>query len=251
VPATIVTTTVTTTTISVATIATTTAFSPPPLFFPPYQPPSPSSYPEREQDITHIQTLADLLAQTITATPSTLPQQPIEQPIEQLVEQPIEQLVEQPIEQLVEQPIEQPVEQPVEQPNQQLSRQLPTLDEFLADLRHREPLDSIQACRDPIRLANYLVQTGQEDDAPEIVHAREMALATTGLFADCTATMAYYLATDNQSAFMREKAQQQASKRSSLKAIGASSLRVPKRAAAEKASAAWAGLSPQKRQRNQ
>jgi hypothetical protein len=107
-------------------------------------------------------------------------------------------------------------------------RQLSTLDEFLADLKHREPLDSVQTYRDPNRLANYLVQTGQEDDPLEIVHAREIALATTGLYANCTPTMAYYLAVGNQEAFLAEKTRQTATE--------VSTSRPPKRAAAQKTS---------------
>jgi hypothetical protein len=108
-----------------------------------------------------------------------------------------------------------------------------------ADLKHREPLDSVQAYRDPNRLANYLAQTGQEDEPPEIVHAREMALAKTGLYANCTPIMAYYLAIGNQEAFLAEKTRQTAT--------NASPQRAPKRAAAQKASAVWAELSPRKR----
>jgi len=68
-----------------------------------------------------------------------------------------------------------------------------------------------------------------------MVQARKMALTTTGLFADCTATIAYYLTTGNQSAFLREKTKQQAS---GLQAPKQASQQAPKRAAAEKASTA-------------
>ncbi|KAI1666409.1 hypothetical protein L13192_10093 [Pyrenophora tritici-repentis] len=37
---------------------------------------------------------------------------------------------------------------------------------------------------------NFLAETGQEEDPVELVEARNMALATQGLFAFCTATMA-------------------------------------------------------------
>jgi hypothetical protein len=79
-------------------------------------------------------------------------------------------------------------------PAQQHTRRLPTPDEFLADLKYRELLGSIQAYRNPNRLASYLAQTGQEDDAPEIVHAREIALAITRLYTNYISIMAYYLA---------------------------------------------------------
>jgi hypothetical protein len=101
--------------------------------------------------------------------------------------------------------------------------------------------------RGPNGLANYLAQTGQEDDPREIVHAREMALATAGLFSDCTPTMAYYLATGNNNAFIRERNRVRASEGVSNSEVSAH--RAPKRAAALKASTVWAELSPRKRQK--
>jgi hypothetical protein len=55
--------------------------------------------------------------------------------------------------------------------------------------------------------------------------------------------MAYYLATGNQEAFLVEKTRQTATE--------VSTQRAPKRAAAQKASTAWAELSPRERQRRQ
>jgi hypothetical protein len=127
------------------------------------------------------------------------------------------------------------------------TRQLPTLDEFLVDISNREPLLSMPKHRDPNERANYLAQTGQEDDSIELVNAREMALATTGLFADCTPTMAYYIATGNQIALIRERNRVRASEEASQSELSAH--RAPKRAAAQKASTVWAELGPRKRQR--
>jgi hypothetical protein len=86
-----------------------------------------------------------------------------------------------------------------------------------------------------------------------------MALTTTGIFADYTATMAYYLAIGNMDAFMVEKAKQQASKwlskrlsrTPSLEADIVSTHRAPKRAATQKASTAQAELGPRKQQRRE
>ena len=239
VPATVVTTISTTTIVSTAITATTTTttFCPPPLFPTFYLPPSlPSYLGERPvAGTTGIQTLADLLAQTSTAT-----QQPIQQSTQQQSTQ--QQSTQQQSTQ------QQSTQQ---QSAQQPSRQLPTLDEFLIDLKRWQPLQSIPAYRDPNSLASYLAQTGQEDDPLEIVHAREMALATTGLYANCTPTMAYHLAIGNMNAFTAEKTRLGAPERLSEQLSEAPIHQPLKRVAAQKASAAWAGLSPRKRQRRQ
>jgi hypothetical protein len=98
-------------------------------------------------------------------------------------------------------------------------------------------------------LASYLVETGQEDDPPELVNARDMALATTGVFANCTPTMAWNFCFGDKEAFYSERfAQVQAQ---NLIHHSMDSNQRPKRAAAQKASAAWDGLHPRKRQRTQ
>ena len=140
-----------------------------------------------------------------------------------------------------------------EQTTQQHSRQLPTLDEFLRDLEHRQSLESIPICRNPFELASYLEQTGQEDDPIELVQAREAALATTGIFADCTPTIAYHLTIGSMDTYRAEKARQQSlvGAIAPTKANQLEPNRAPKRAAAQKASTAWAELSPRKRQRRE
>ena len=60
--------------------------------------------------------------------------------------------------------------------------------------------------------------------------------------------MAYHLAIGNTNAFMAEKIRLGAPKQLSKQLSEAH--RAPKRAAAQKASAAWADLSPRKRQRH-
>ena len=93
--------------------------------------------------------------------------------------------------------------------------------------------------REPSALASYLATTGQENDPPELVNARQTALATTGMFADCTPTMAYHLAIGDIEALVNARRERD---------LGLPGRR-PKRAAAQNASAAWAELSPRKRQR--
>ena len=88
------------------------------------------------------------------------------------------------------------------------------------------------AYRDPNGLASYLAHTGQEDDPVEIVHAREMALATTGLFANCTPKMAYHLAMGNINTFMAEKTRLGAPEQLSKQLSKVSIHQAPKRAAA-------------------
>jgi hypothetical protein len=54
--------------------------------------------------------------------------------------------------------------------------------------------------RDPMVLASYLAMIGQENDPPELVNARQNALAITGMFANCTPIIAYYLVIGNMEA---------------------------------------------------
>jgi hypothetical protein len=54
-------------------------------------------------------------------------------------------------------------------------------------------------------LASYLAKTGQEDDPLELVNARDMALATTGIFATCTPIMAWNYFFGDKEAFYAER----------------------------------------------
>jgi hypothetical protein len=49
------------------------------------------------------------------------------------------------------------------------------------------------------------LETGQEDDPVELVEARNMALATEGLFASCTPTMAWNYHFGDIEAFYAER----------------------------------------------
>jgi hypothetical protein len=74
-----------------------------------------------------------------------------------------------------------------------------------------------------------------------------VALATTGLYANCTTTMAYHIATGNWNALITERNGMRASEEAS--GLEVSTNRAPKRAAAQKASAVRADLGPRKQQR--
>ena len=87
-----------------------------------------------------------------------------------------------------------------------------------------------------------MIETGQERDHPDLVTARDMALAQTGLYADCTPSMAWNLHFGDKEAFYAEKFAQ-------LDTQENVSTPRPKRAAAIAAPEAWKGLSPRKRQR--
>jgi len=65
-----------------------------------------------------------------------------------------------------------------------------TLEEFLADIEGRQSQPVLYQCNDMMSATNYLAETGQEGDPADLVEARNMALATQGLFASCTPTMA-------------------------------------------------------------
>ncbi|KAI0616588.1 hypothetical protein TUN199_11419, partial [Pyrenophora tritici-repentis] len=61
--------------------------------------------------------------------------------------------------------------------------QPPTLEEFLADIAGRRSQPVLDQYNDMISATDFLAQTGQQDDPAELVEARNMALATEGLFA--------------------------------------------------------------------
>jgi hypothetical protein len=110
----------------------------------------------------------------------------------------------------------------------------------------------------------YLNETGQLKDPPELVFAREQALSTTGMYASWTTRMVYdyhfgdrmefdrvlMLRAMSQNPFNQINRASVASRPAGPDTTAQQSTSGrPKRRAAEQASAAWAGLSPQKRQR--
>ena len=128
--------------------------------------------------------------------------------------------------------------------------QPPSLEEFLADIERRR-LQPIQYdYSDMGRVTRFLAETGQENDPMELVEARHMALATRGMFASCTPTMAWNYHFGDKEAFYAERSAQVNTQNSLLESQDIARQR-PKRAAAESASSAWKGLGPRKRQRRQ
>jgi hypothetical protein len=91
-------------------------------------------------------------------------------------------------------------QQPIWQP--------PSLEEFEEDIRRRERHPVLRQCNDPATLSNFLAETGQEDDRFELVLAREMALDTTGLYADCTPRMAWNYCFGDKRIFYAERSAQ-------------------------------------------
>jgi hypothetical protein len=124
------------------------------------------------------------------------------------------------------------------------------LEELLADIEGRRYQPASNTRTDIIAYSQYLAETGQEDDSPELINAREMALATTGLFADCTPTMAYNYHFGDKEAFYSERFARVAA-RGSLPDSEVISGHRPKRATAERAPASWIELTPRKRQRRE
>lgn len=99
-----------------------------------------------------------------------------------------------------------------------------------------------------ISATNFLIETGQEGDPAELVEARNMALATQGLFESCTPTMAWNYHFGDMEAFYSEKFAQVDAQNLSNERQSASMLR-PKRAAAIAAPEAWRGLGLRKRRK--
>ena len=89
-------------------------------------------------------------------------------------------------------------EQPAWQP--------PTLEEFEEDVRRRQIDPVVRGCSDPGQLHAILEATDQADDPIELVLAREMALDTTGVFADCTPRMAWNCHFGDKQAYRNERA---------------------------------------------
>ena len=104
---------------------------------------------------------------------------------------------------------------------------------------------------------NHLAATGQERDPPELIMARDMALNTTGLFAECTPTMAWNRHFGDKEAYDAELYRRGLARHPFAKpptvsrpsAVSNPLSQRLKRATAMRASAAWADLSPRKRQR--
>ena len=95
---------------------------------------------------------------------------------------------------------------------------------------------------------NYLTWTGQEEDPAELVEARNMALATQGLFASCTPTMAWNYHFGDMEAFYAERFAQVDAQNALVESGDVSSPR-PKRAAAVAAPEAWKSLGPRRKRR--
>jgi hypothetical protein len=127
----------------------------------------------------------------------------------------------------------------------------PSLEEFLADIERRRsqnqcPLDSY---RGPDQVARALAQMGQENDSADLIEARNIALDTTGQWADYSPTFAWNLLFGDKAVAEREMMDRNAAKAQEW--LQESGTKPPKRAAAVAASDAWIGLTSRKRQRRQ
>jgi hypothetical protein len=135
-------------------------------------------------------------------------------------------------------------------PPPQPAWQPPSLEEFLADVDRRRLQPVLYDCGNMGTFTNFLAETGQEEDRPELIEARHMALATSGLFASCTPKMAWNYHFGDKEAFYAERSAQVNVRNTLIESQDVPRQR-PKRAAAATASEAWNGLSPRKRQRRQ
>jgi hypothetical protein len=139
--------------------------------------------------------------------------------------------------------------------------QPPSLEEFEADIRRRQLQLTLQQRSNPVTLASCLRDTQQEGDTEELLAARNMALATTGIHSEFTPRMAWNFYFGDKRAFHDEfytlistsnpvvpSANVSGTIQDPVVPIEAS--RRPKRAAADRAPAVWAGLSPRKRPRH-
>ncbi|CAN9448765.1 unnamed protein product [Alternaria alternata] len=130
--------------------------------------------------------------------------------------------------------------------------QPPTLEEFLADIAGRRSQPVLDQYNDMMSATNFLAQTGQQDDPAELVEARNMALATEGLFASCTPTMAWNYHFGDMNAFYSERFEQVDAQNAIAEPQHEPQhepRQRPKRAAAAAASEAWKDLGPRKRTR--
>lgn len=128
--------------------------------------------------------------------------------------------------------------------------------------RQSQPV--LYQCNDMFAASNFLVETGQVGDPVDLVEARNMALATEGLFASCTPTMAWNYHFGDMEAFYAERFAQIEAQNAVVEpqdAVGEPQTALPehedtpvlrpKRAAAMAAPDAWRGLSSRKRRRRQ
>lgn len=126
----------------------------------------------------------------------------------------------------------------------------PSLQEFLADIERRRSQPVLYECHDMIAVTNFWRETGQQDDPAELIEARNMALATEGLFASYTPTMAWNYHFGDMEAFYAERFAQVDAQNALIEPQDVPTPR-PKRAAAMAASEAWKTLGPRKRPRHQ
>jgi hypothetical protein len=126
--------------------------------------------------------------------------------------------------------------------------QPPSLEEFLADVAGRQSQRVLYQYNDMMSATNFLADTGQQDDPAELVEARNMALATEGLFASCTPTMAWNYHFGDMEAFYAERFAQVDTQNALNEREDAPTPR-PKHAAAVAAPEAWKSLGPRKRRR--
>ncbi len=129
--------------------------------------------------------------------------------------------------------------------------QPPSLDEFLADIEDHRHKPILHNCSDLFTATKHLEDTGQADDPVELIEARRMALDTSGIYADCTPTMAWNFHFGDKEAFYRERFAQVRAQNPLFALSSDASTQRPKRRAAEVAPKAWIGLGPRKRQRRQ
>ena len=177
----------------------------------------------------------------------------------------------------------------------QLAWKPPTLEEFLADIERRRSEPVFREFHNAFAFTSYAAETGQENDPAELILARNMALDTTGRYAECTPTMAWNYHFGDSEAYDREIRRQararnplgsesslppdwprvnpalvrrleqiqEASRRAmaegapiqastqegALQEPSLQSVQHPQRTTAKRASTAWEGLAPKKRQR--
>jgi hypothetical protein len=124
--------------------------------------------------------------------------------------------------------------------------QPPSLEEFLADVAGRQSQPVLYQYNNIMSATNFLAETGQQDDSAELVEARNMVLATEGLFASCTPTMAWNYHFGDMEAFYAERFLQVDTQNALDEREDAPTPR-PKRAAAVAALEAWKSLGPRKR----
>jgi hypothetical protein len=65
------------------------------------------------------------------------------------------------------------------------------LEEFLADVERRRHQTVLDSLHDMSMVFRHLAKTYQDTDPVELIEARNMALATIGVYADCTPTMVW------------------------------------------------------------